>query len=330
MAGPSTQRTVVSPSAATNGPDMMNAVHMMTSPVDSFRPQTLPSINENQGAGQMPQPQQQQPPPPPPPQQPTPVGNRLWYEQSLGQSNSSSSSGAVPENFSWSALVEGMLDPLHSSGTPQSGNQDFSWLNNHAASTPAAPASMSLPAPTPGPAAASNSPGQGGSQDAARIAATSQSPSTVTGAQSNSMDEHITPYSEWPWNRLGADLLTTTDYTFGYSRLRTYTNELGDPTFKARVSAATDRFKPILHSCLSQYSDDQNIQAEIQFVSFVRQWQSLSDALPVPALVWRRTGDINGGNTRMARLLDVPLDNLRSGKLCIYHVSHHLPAGWSR
>lgn len=119
-----------------------------------------------------------------------------------------------------------------------------------------------------------------------------------------------------------ADLLTTTDYTFGYSRLRTYTNELGDPTFKARVSAATDRFKPILHSCLSQYSDDQNIQAEVQFVSFVRQWQSLSDALPVPALVWRRTGDINGGNTRMARLLDVPLDNLRSGKLCIYHVSH--------
>lgn len=312
MAGPSSQRNVVSPSAATNGPDMMNAVHMMTSPVDTFRPQTLPSINENQGAAQMPQQQQQQ-------QQNHTVGNRLWYEQSLGQNNTSSN-GPVPENFSWSALVEGMLDPLHS-GTPQSGNQDVSWLNNYA-STPAAPAPMSLPAPTPGPAAQSNSPGQGGSQDAARIAATSQSPSTVTGAQSNSVDEHITPYSEWPWHLLVEDLLTATDYTFGYSRLRTYTNELGDPTFKARVSAATDRFKPILHSCLSQYSDDQNIQAEIQFVSFVRQWQSLSDALPVPALVWRRTGDINGGNTRMARLLDVPLDNLRSGKLCIYHVSH--------
>jgi hypothetical protein len=87
------------------------------------------------------------------------------------------------------------------------------------------------------------------------------------------------------------------------------------------VSAATDRFKPILHGRLSQYSDDQIVQSEVQFLNYVRQWTVFCESIPAPACIWRRTGEIQAGNSRFIRLIDAQPDLIRKGRLTNYQVS---------
>ena len=40
----------------------------------------------------------------------------------------------------------------------------------------------------------------------------------------------------------------------------------------------------------------------------------------IPACLWRRTGEIYKGNKEFAALVNVPIENLREGRLCIYEL----------
>lgn|SRR5689334_18453701 len=40
----------------------------------------------------------------------------------------------------------------------------------------------------------------------------------------------------------------------------------------------------------------------------------------IPACLWRRTGEIYKGNKEFAALVNVPLEMLREGRLCIYEL----------
>jgi hypothetical protein len=40
----------------------------------------------------------------------------------------------------------------------------------------------------------------------------------------------------------------------------------------------------------------------------------------IPACLWRRTGEIYKGNKEFASLVNVPLEMLREGRLCIYEL----------
>jgi len=125
--------------------DMMNTVplpNILTSPQDAFRPlQTFPEDPSlSSGAG--------------------PPGGRVWYDQSFQHALEKMDgsgvqaaqpgpqpprSGATPEGFSWSALVEGMLDT--SPHTPG----DFAWLSNSApdAAANGSAQGLSMQAPPP-------------------------------------------------------------------------------------------------------------------------------------------------------------------------------------
>jgi hypothetical protein len=62
----------------------------------------------------------------------------------------------------------------------------------------------------------------------------------------------------------------------------------------------------------------------VQFLTYVRQWQLFCDAIPAPACVWRRTGEIYGANQRFLRLLSMSPDIIRKGRLTHYLVSNQL------
>lgn len=89
---------------------------------------------------------------------------------------------------------------------------------------------------------------------------------------------------------------------------------------KNRIQRATDRFKGTLHACLSQYTDDQIVSSEIQFLAFVKQWQQFADTLPVASCLFRRTTEVHAANSRLMYLIGMETSQLRSGKSGLYNV----------
>lgn len=59
-----------------------------------------------------------------------------------------------------------------------------------------------------------------------------------------------------------------------------------------RLSAATASFRPLLHSRLAVYTDEQQVLVEKQFKQAIHAWASFLEALPLPACLFRRTGQI--------------------------------------
>ncbi|KLT40387.1 hypothetical protein CC85DRAFT_287492 [Cutaneotrichosporon oleaginosum] len=260
------------------GTDMVGNVPLpnMMSPQDSFRSGPMSGFDQEMTSplntsGRMPQ----------------------WYDpafqtdQNAQQAPQSvSQSAATPEGFSWSALVDGLIDPLHS----QSPSGEFAWLNANTANTPN---------------------GRGLQPNAHMSGPVSASPG-------NSALKNESPMSPDVLNNDGP--VMPYNYTFGYSRLKSWANSMTDPV-KVRVNAATDKFKPILHSCLSQYSEEQIISVEVQFLAYVRNWSTFCDTIPAPACIWRRTGEIYAANKRMLALMDMTPQTFRPGKSALYNVS---------
>ncbi len=270
-----------SPNHPPPGTDMMGNVplpNMMQSPQDTFRPGTIPGFDQEMTsplntAGRIPQ----------------------WYDPAFQADQGAQQqppqpvpqTAATPEGFSWSALVDGLIDPLHS----QSPQGEFAWLNANTANTPN------------GRGLQPNSNSMGG---------------TVSASPGNPALKNESPMSPDVLNNDGP--VMPYNYTFGYSRLRTWANSMSDPV-KMRVNASTDKFKPILHSCLSQYSEEQIIGVEVQFLAYVRNWASFCDTIPAPACIWRRTGEIYAANKRMLALMDLTPQTFRPGKTALYNVS---------
>lgn len=278
-----------SPNQQPPGTDLVGTVplpNLMQSPQDTFRPATLPGFDQDM--------------------QPNPMtSTRMpqWYDPAFGQQPDNQAhqqqqqpvaqppqTAATPEGFSWSALVDGLIDPLHS----QSPTGEFAWLSANTANTPN------------GRGLASNS-----ANLSSGIASVSPGNSALKNESPMSPDALTTDGPVMPYN-----------YTFGYSRLKSWANSMGDPV-KNRVNSATDKFKPILHSCLSQYSEEQIIGVEVQFLTYVRNWATFCDTIPAPACIWRRTGEIYAANKRMLALMDMTPQTFRPGKSALYNVSRY-------
>lgn len=217
-----------------------------------------------------------------------------------GHTGRSGTTGATPD-FSWSALVEGML----SEPGPQTPGE-FAWLQNQTNGSGGTPSSSLMPhqqqGSTPGNANQTTSSNSNMSPSAQREFRPEMSLSPGSGMPGP--DDPVEPFN----------------YTFSYSRLRSFANELGNAEFQRRVSTATERFKPILHGCLSTYTDEQIVQSEVQFLTYVRNWQAFCETIPVPACVWRRTGEIYAANRRFVHMLDLQPDVIRRGRLATYMV----------
>ncbi|KAL1409405.1 Transcriptional regulator of nonfermentable carbon utilization [Vanrija albida] len=263
---------------------------------------------------------------------PVPGGPQGWYEspfqgmQKLPDMGTSptSNSAQTPE-LTWSALVEGMLHNQHPGAAaaaaaaagfpPGVGPQTpgfSSWLE---ANSPAG-VRGAVPVPNGGRIPNGGVDFQGQPLDfgnpALGSAGVASSPSHP--------DFRATPSSLSPGDVLDTTTIVPYNYTYAYSRLRTWANEQSDPSIQARVANATNNFKTVLHGMLSQLGDEQIVAIEAQFLTYVRGWLSTADMIPTPALVFRRTGEITGANQRMSRLLELAPTQLRTGKVTIYHV----------
>ncbi|GMK54911.1 hypothetical protein CspeluHIS016_0114970 [Cutaneotrichosporon spelunceum] len=264
-----------SPSHPPPGADMVANVSMpsfMASPQDSFRSGAMSGFDQ---------------------ESPMSAGGRIpqWYDSAF-QADAQPppapvpQTGAIPDAFSWSALVDGLINPMQE----QSPSAEFAWLNANAANTPNGRGLQPNPS------------GMGGAVSASPANSALKNESAMSPDVLNS-DGPVVPYN----------------YTFGYSRLKSWANSMEEPV-KMRVNAATDKFKPILHSCLSQYSEEQTISVEMQFLAFVRNWATFCDTIPAPACIWRRTGEIFAANRRMLALMDMTLQSFHPGKINLYTV----------
>ncbi|BEI80366.1 hypothetical protein CcaverHIS002_0108950 [Cutaneotrichosporon cavernicola] len=267
-----------SPNHPPPGTDMVSNVSlpsMIQSPQDSFRSGPMSGFDQEMASplsttGRIPQ----------------------WYDPAFQTDQGAQQQPApvpqasvAPEGFSWSALVDGLINPLQ----PQSPSGEFAWLNANTANTPNGrglqPNSSAM--------------GPGMSASPANSGLKNESPMSPDVLNS---DGPVMPYN----------------YTFGYSRLKSWANSMAEPV-KVRVNAATDKFKPILHSCLSQYSEEQIISVEVQFLAFVRNWATFCDTIPAPACIWRRTGEIYAANRRMLALMDMSPQSFHPGKSTLYN-----------
>ncbi|GFZ46538.1 hypothetical protein JCM24511_04785 [Saitozyma sp. JCM 24511] len=213
-------------------------------------------------------------------------------------------------DIEWSAFVESILDPLASGADATMTMGDMPWIGggrqdgtvdgreqSHVAvethtGTGLTPF-LSLSPPT-----AQRSPSKS-SEQVTRASATAK-----------------TTEEEVPQG-FGSD---PADYTFAYSRLKSFAADLSEIPLRARISAATDSFKPLLHTRLSQYTDDQLVAAESQLSAYVRRWVEFCESIPAPACVFRRTGELCAGNSRMVAALDVTPGSLAAGKVALYHI----------
>lgn len=255
-----------------------------------------------------------------------------WYDpqfqgmQKLPDMGTSPTSAPTPE-LTWSALVEGMLhnqNPAAAAAAaaaagfpPGVGPQTpgfTSWLEANSAAAGVRGAGVPIPN--------GRIPNGGVDYQQSMDFANPALGSAVASSPSHQdFRATHTPSSVSPGDVLDASAIMPYNYTYAYSRLRTWANEQADPSLQPRVANATNQFKAVLHGVLSQLGDEQIVAIEAQFLLYVRGWHTMADMIPTPALVFRRTGEIMGANQRMCRLLELQPNQLRTGKVTIYHVS---------
>ena len=75
------------------------------------------------------------------------------------------------------------------------------------------------------------------------------------------------------------------------------------------------------------------------FIQYAPRWAYIYDRLQdydrvfssmgIPACLWRRSGEIYKGNEEFAKLIGVPTETLREGRMCIYEVRVYFSANCS-
>ncbi|KAI9301768.1 hypothetical protein BJ944DRAFT_257406 [Cunninghamella echinulata] len=63
-----------------------------------------------------------------------------------------------------------------------------------------------------------------------------------------------------------------------------------------------------------------NGYARLQRYMDKQDYDRVFSAMAIPACLWRRTGEIYKGNKEFATLIDVSVDELRDGRMCIYEI----------
>ncbi|KAF7723850.1 hypothetical protein EC973_001575 [Apophysomyces ossiformis] len=117
-----------------------------------------------------------------------------------------------------------------------------------------------------------------------------------------------------------AGYLKPYNYVNGYARLQRYMDKFMTPRSRQRILDVMGSFRPTFREVAQALTDIDLILVEEAFERLLLDYDRMFSAMAVPACLWRRTGEIYKGNKEFASLIDVSVDKLRNGKLCIYEI----------
>ncbi|KAI9310455.1 hypothetical protein BX666DRAFT_1869665, partial [Dichotomocladium elegans] len=117
-----------------------------------------------------------------------------------------------------------------------------------------------------------------------------------------------------------AGFLKPYNYVTGYARLQRYMDLHMAPSSRQRILNVMGTFRPAFRDVAQALTDVDLILVEEAFERLLLDYDRVFSAMAIPACLWRRTGEIYKGNKEFASLIDVPVEKLRDGQLCIYEL----------
>ncbi|CAO3640181.1 unnamed protein product [Cunninghamella echinulata] len=117
-----------------------------------------------------------------------------------------------------------------------------------------------------------------------------------------------------------AGFLKPYNYVNGYARLQRYMDKHMSPDSRQRILNVMGTFRPAFRDVAQLLTDVDLILVEEAFERLLLDYDRVFSAMAIPACLWRRTGEIYKGNKEFATLIDVPVDELRDGRMCIYEI----------
>ena len=108
-----------------------------------------------------------------------------------------------------------------------------------------------------------------------------------------------------------AGLLKPFNYVNSYARLNEYMEKNMQNASRQRILRQLDKFQPKFRELMHSLTDVELILVEMWFEQSLMEYDRVFVSMAIPACCWRRTGEIFRGNNGMARLIDVPIENLR-------------------
>jgi len=120
--------------------------------------------------------------------------------------------------------------------------------------------------------------------------------------------------------KLEAGLLKPFNYVKGYARLSQYMEKNMQAGSRKRILGQLDKFRPKFRERTQSLTDLDLVHVEEWFEKSLLEYDRVFASMAVPACLWRRTGEIFRGNKEFAELINVPIEQMRDGKLAIYEL----------
>ncbi|UKZ64348.1 uncharacterized protein TrAtP1_005563 [Trichoderma atroviride] len=117
-----------------------------------------------------------------------------------------------------------------------------------------------------------------------------------------------------------AGLLKPFNYINGYAKLGKYLDGHIAPSSKQKILRTINQFRPKFREKAQGLTDMQLVYVEMWFEKQLMDYDRVFASMAVPACCWRRTGEIFRGNKEMAELINVPVDQLRDGKIALHEI----------
>ncbi|KAG0014102.1 hypothetical protein BGZ80_010650 [Entomortierella chlamydospora] len=117
-----------------------------------------------------------------------------------------------------------------------------------------------------------------------------------------------------------AGFLKPYNYVNGYSRLQRYMDSNMSNISRQRILNVMGTFRPAFRTVAQSLTDIDLVLVEEAFERLLLDYDRVFSSMGIPACLWRRTGEIYKGNKEFASLVNVPLEMLREGRLCIYEL----------
>ncbi|KAI8992528.1 hypothetical protein BDB01DRAFT_778737 [Pilobolus umbonatus] len=117
-----------------------------------------------------------------------------------------------------------------------------------------------------------------------------------------------------------AGFLKPYNYVNGYARLQKYMDNNMSASSRQRILNVMGTFRPAFRSVAQSLTDIDLILVEEAFERLLLDYDRVFSSMGIPACLWRRTGEIYKGNKEFAALVNVPIEDLREGRLCIYEL----------
>ncbi|KAG0268520.1 Transcription factor, partial [Linnemannia exigua] len=89
---------------------------------------------------------------------------------------------------------------------------------------------------------------------------------------------------------------------------------------RQRILNVMGTFRPAFRNVAQSLTDIDLVLVEEAFERLLLDYDRVFSSMGIPACLWRRTGEIYKGNKEFAALVNVPLEMLREGRLCIYEL----------